>query len=534
MAVMTESGGKPAGGRFGALALRPGLAWFALAILAGLPLFWLGLRGLATEWARPEYSHGPIIPLLSCYMYLREMRAVPPVPSPVADRWPGVAVIVLALGLAAIGNLVRIDDIVFYALIVWVAGLILTCYGLRRGWVFWPSVLHLVFMLPLPQFLYWKLNTALQFVSSEIGVWFVALAGVPVFLDGNVIDLGVYKLQVAEACSGLRYLFPIMSFSYVFAILYRGPLWHKAVLLLSAAPIAILMNSVRIGVIGVLVDRYGIAQAEGFLHFFEGWIIFLSCIAILFLMVMAMQRLSRDRRPLGEAIDLDFSGLGRQAARVTAIPASRALIAAAALTGALSAAWVLAPAQQVEAAPRDPFSLFPRQIAGWSGATAALAPEVEATLGADDYLASWFRNPAEAEPVDFFVSYYRSQTEGSAIHSPEVCLPAGGWEVAAIEPVRISLPGTRFGAFELNRAVIQKGLEKQLVYYWFEGRGRRITNDFAAKFHTVADSMTRGRSDGGLVRVITPIGSGGAAAADARLQRFLGDTLDRLDRFVPE
>ena len=98
----------------------------------------------------------------------------------------------------------------------------------------------------------------------------------------------------------------------------------------------------------------------------------------------------------------------------------------------------------------------------------------------------------------------------------------------------MDLPGTHFGSFTLNRAVIQKGLERQLVYYWFEGRGRRVTNDFAAKFHTVADSMTRGRTDGGLVRLITPIGEGGEAAADARLQRFLAATADRLPRFIPE
>ena len=110
-------------------------------------------------------------------------------------------------------------------------------------------------MLPLPQVLYWKLSIFLQGVSSVIGVWFVQLAGIPVFLDGNVIDLGVYKLQVAEACSGLRYLFPILSFSYLFSILYRGPIWHKAVLLLSAAPLTVLMNSVRIGVIGILVNQ---------------------------------------------------------------------------------------------------------------------------------------------------------------------------------------------------------------------------------------------------------------------------------------
>ena len=184
--------------------------------------------------------------------------------------------------------------------------------------------------------------------------------------------------------------------------------------------------------------------------------------------------------------------------------------------------------------PRDPFSLFPHQIGDWAGTTGALSPSVEETLGADDYLTALYQSPAEAAPVDLFVSYYRSQTEGNAIHSPEVCLPATGWEVFAIKPVEIALPGTRFGTLPLNRAIIQKGADKQLVYYWFEGRGRRMTNDFAAKFYTVADSLTRGRTDGGLVRVITPVGEGGVAAADARLQRFLGASVDWLNRFLPE
>ncbi|CAN5651298.1 hypothetical protein BH23PSE1_BH23PSE1_04070 [soil metagenome] len=538
MTISAQSVSAQSGGRPFALGLPvgpAGLAWFAVAILSTLPLFWFGLAGLAEEWARPEYSHGPVIPLLSFYMFLREMKAVPPSARPVTDRWPGVAVIGAGLLLAVIGNLVQIDDLVFYALIIWVAGLILTCFGFRRGLFFWPSVVHLVFMLPLPQFIYWKLNTSLQFVSSEIGVALVRLAGVPVFLDGNVIDLGVYKLLVAEACSGLRYLFPIMSFSYVFAILYNGPRWHKVVLLLAAVPIAVLMNSFRIGVIGILVDSYGIGHAEGFLHFFEGWIIFVACIALLFGMAVAMQRLSGDRRRLGEALDLDFSGLGGQLRRVQAIVPSRALMIAGLLTAALSAAWMLAPARAAVEVEREPFSLFPRQIDGWSGTVGVLEPEIERVLGADDYFAGYFQHPVEATGVDVFLSYYHSQTDGTAIHSPEVCLPGAGWEVFRIEPVTVELPGTASGGFALNRAVIQKGLEKQLVYYWFEGRGRRITNDFAAKFHTMGDSIRRGRTDGGLVRLITPIGAEESEdAAEARLQRFLAASVERLPRFIPE
>lgn len=526
----------PSPSRAGHAAPRGGLAgpaWLAVAIVATLPLFRFGLEGLADAWSRPEFSHGPVIPVLSFYMFLREMKAVPPPSGPVTDRWPGVAVILLALGLAALGNLVRIDHLVFYALIVWVAGLVLVGFGWRRGIVFWPSVLHLVFMLPLPQFLYWKVNTTLQLVSSEIGVKLVALAGVPVYLEGNVIDLGVTMLQVAEACSGLRYLFPIMSFTYVFAVLYRGPLWHKLVLLLLAVPVAVVMNAVRIGVIGLLVDRFGVAQAEGFLHVFEGWVVFLSCIALLLLLVKLMQRLVGDRRRLGDALDLDFSGLGAEIARVRFLPASRALVTAALATAALGLAWSLVPAREAVAPPREPYALFPREVDGWSGSTQTLAPGIARVLGADDYLSALYTKPGAAAPVELFMSWYDRQGEGAQIHSPEVCLPGAGWEVFRIEPVTVPLPGTATGSVHLNRVVIQKGLERQLVYYWFQARGGQYTGDFAARFANMRDSVTLGRTDGGLVRLITPIGTDGVAAADARLRAFLAASVDEIPRFIP-
>jgi exosortase D (VPLPA-CTERM-specific) len=509
--------------------------WLALAVASALPPFWFGLTGLAEEWARPEFSHGPVIPVLSFYMFLREMKALPPAEGPGADRRPGAALMIFALALALAGNLARIDDLVFYALILWAGGLVLVGFGLRRGWFFWPSILHLVFMLPLPQFLYLQVNTGLQAVSSEVGVWIVRAAGVPVFLEGNVIDLGVYKLQVAEACSGLRYLFPILSFSYVFAVLYRGPAWHKAVILLAAAPIAVLMNAFRIGVIGVLVDRHGIGQAEGFLHFFEGWIIFLSCIAILFGTAALMRRLSGERGPLGDAIDMDFTGLGAQLGRVRAAVPSPSLKAAALATLALSAAWSLAPARETAQVERDPFGLFPMSFVGWSGGAGALDPGVERALGADDYLAAYFRHPEERAGVDLFLSFYESQVDGDSIHSPEACLPAGGWEIFSLAAAEVDLSGTRLGRITLNRAVIQRGLERQLVYYWYEGRGRRMTGDVAIKLRTLADSLRLGRTDGGLVRAITPILPGEAEAeADARARRFLLAAADRLHRFIPE
>jgi exosortase D (VPLPA-CTERM-specific) len=512
-----------------------GLMCFLLATLTAIPVFWLGFESLARAWATPEYSHGPLIPLISLYLFLRELRHAPPTPEKVTGRWIGLVVIAFALALAILGNVVRIPDIVTYAFIVWVGGVVLTVFGWDRGRRHQLPVLHLVFMLPLPQFLYWKLTIVLQGISSVIGVWMVQAAGIPVFLDGNIIDLGVYKLQVAEACSGLRYLFPILSFSYLFAILYRGPIWHKAVLLLAAAPLTVLMNSFRIGMIGILVNSYGIEQAEGFLHFFEGWVIFGFCVGILFAMAIALQRLTPNPLPLSEAVDLNFEGFGGILTRILDIRPSVALALAALLTLAVTTSFVTARPPVPEPVARDGFALFPRTLDDWQGQQYRLDADVERVLGADDYINATYIAPAAAQPVSFFSAFYNKQTEGSGIHSPEVCLPVGGWEIFRFDTHRVSFPDTIYGDFELNRAVIQKGLDKQLVYYWFEQRGRRMTNDFSAKMTVLYDGFTMGRSDGAIVRFTTPIGQNESEdAAAARIEEMMREVLPRLPRFIPD
>ena len=510
-----------------------GLAWFGVSVAAAAVVFWEGVVSLVDAWSIPEYSHGPIIPLISLFLFLREMRAVPPPAQPVADRWPGYAVAVVGLLIGFVGDLARIDNIVTYGMIVWIAGMVLICFGFRRGALFWPAVLHLGFMLPLPQFVYWQVSTYLQLVSSEIGVWLIRLIGVPVFLDGNIIDLGVYKLQVAEACSGLRYLFPMLSFSYVFAVLYQGPVWHKLVLLLSAAPITVAMNSFRIGMIGVLVDSYGIEHAEGFLHTFEGWVIFIACVAILFALAALLQRLTRRPRPISEVLDVEFTGLDRQLMRIRAIAPSKALLAFALTTVALALAWPAMTERETSRVVREPFVVFPTDLGAWSGRLhPALEPNIERVLGADDYFSAVYDAPSETAAVDLFMAYYHDQTDGTGIHSPEVCIPAGGWEVSSWETKHVTLEnGT---AIELNRAIIQKGTERQLVYFWFDLRGRRIAGDYEAKFLNVMDSLLVGRSDGALVRLITSIDElEEVDRADARLMRFMESLVGRLASYVP-
>lgn len=517
-----------------------GLFWFTALIATSLPVFWIGIVFLGDTWATPEYSHGPLIPLISLYLFLRELRDTPKEKAEAAAAQPprryiGIFFIALGLALGVTGNVTQIPDVTTYGMIVWTGGVVLTIFGWARGRLHQLPVLHLVFMLALPGVIYWKMSIMLQGVSSQIGVAMVSAMGIPVFLEGNIIDLGVYRLHVAEACSGLRYLFPILSFSYLTAILYRGPYWHKVLLFVAAAPIAVLMNSFRVGVIGIMVNQFGIEYAEGFLHYFEGWVVFLLCIAILFLMAVVLQRMTRDPKPLAEAIDLDFNGLPAEATRITGIQASAGIIAATVLTAGVSAAYMFTPPRDVPLPDRLSFELFPREIDGWSGFSTRLEPEVERALDADDYVSNTYISADGSESVHFFSAYYETQTDNSGIHSPEVCLPGSGWEMFQFGPQDVSMPDTIYGDFTLNRAVIQKGLDKQLVYYWFEQRGKRMINDYAAKISVVVDSVTIGRSDGAMVRFVTNIGRNeDIALADARILSMMESVLPRLPRYLPE
>ena len=517
----------------GGMTARWGMFWLCLALLSAGVYFQTGVGALLDAWTLPEYSHGPLIPILSGFLFLRHLKRVPILTGPVTDRGAGVIVIVLAMVLGGIGRLIQIDDFAAYALILWSGGLILISFGWQQGKQFWPPVLHLVYMLPLPGVLYYGLSTWLQGVSSVLGVFFLDMLGVTVFLDGNIIDLGVYKLQVAEACSGLRYLFPILSFSYIFAVLYKGPMWHKAVLLISAAPITVLMNSVRIAMAGVVVDNYGIEFVEGLTHFMEGWVIFLVCVLLLFALARVMLMLHPQKLGLTEALDLDFDGLRPQLARLRLIQPSAALISVTLLMTAGALIWQVIPPRPLAVVEREAFHAFPLQMGDWvSSMPKRLDAETARILAADDYHSVTLRREGTAVPVDLFTAWYQDQMEGGT-HSPTICLPSAGWEISGLEV--IDAPADAAGApFTLNRAYIQKGLDRMVVYYWYDQQGVRTASSYYAKLLMTVTKVQTGRSDGAIVRLLTPIAQGESdAAAEQRLKDALRAVVEPLPRFLP-
>ena len=339
-----------------------------------------------------------------------------------------------------------------------------------------------------------------------------------------------------RACSGLRYMFPILSFSYIFAVLYQGPKWHKAVLLISAVPIAILMNSVRIAVAGVIAQLYGVEWLEGFTHFFEGWVIFLCSIVILFGLARLMLFFHPGRPGLAEALDLDTTGLAQQVKRLQYVRPSAALIAAVGIALAAAAAVQAMPERGAVAPTRDSFALFPRQLGAWEqrGPREMLSTGVERSLGADDYHQVSLVRSGDGAQVGLFMAWYNDQSKGG-VHSPEICLPGAGWEIAWLERTDITERMGSTTPFRINRAIIQKGETRMMVYYWFQQKDRRLAWDFAAKFWLMMDGIRTGRTDGALVRLTTQIGPGETdAAAEARLMEVLEEIRPSLPRFIPE
>jgi exosortase D (VPLPA-CTERM-specific) len=358
------------------------------------------------------------------------------------------------------------------------------------------------------------------------------LVGVSVFLEGNVIDLGVFQLQVAEACSGLRYLFPLMSFSFLCACIYKGKIWHKVVIFLSSIPITLFMNSFRIGVIGLLVDNYGISMARGFLHDFEGWVIFLVCVGILMLEMALFALFSR--RKLADVFDVQVPPLSDF---LVFLPKSRpSSVWAGVLLAVLAANFATVGLQDREEFIPETVALstFPLQIDDWRGQEQAIEQVYLDQLKLSDYVMARYARSGDAMPIEFYVAYYESQRKGSSVHSPRSCLPGGGWEIAEFDQYAMPEVMPDQGGLRVNRALISLGDTHQLVYYWFQQRDRIITNEYLVKWYIFWDALTRNRTDGALIRLTTMVtDSYDIAEADARLQQFIKDIDPTLAYYLP-
>ena len=203
-----------------------------------------------------------------------------------------------------------------------------------------------------------------------------------------------------------------------------------------------------------------------------------------------------------------------------------------------SAGYVSYKTHPEDVTTRTPLSAMSLTIARWQGRDGQrFAPNIEKVLGADEYLNRVYTSRAEPY-VSLYVGFYQSQRQGDTMHSPLNCLPGAGWQPVRQDRTTLTVrePGGAERAITVNQFVIEKGIERQMVLYWYQSHGRVIASEYASKFYLVYDAMRLNRTDAAMVRVTTPIPAASESderAAAARLVEFVQQMYPQLSALLP-
>lgn len=492
-------------------------------------LFANALEHLRSRWNSADFDYCYLVLPVVGYLIWEKRAQLKRAPR--VTNWWGLALLLMGIGLFWLGELGGEFFTLFIALWCSVVGLCLLHFG-------WPIMKILRFpiglslaIFPPPNWVAFNLSLQLRLLSSKIGVLLMQAMGMTAYREGNVIDLGFARLQVVDACSGLRYLFPIVILGLILAYFLKGQWWKKVLLVLSSIPLVVFANGVRIAVTGFLYQFWGPMVAEGFFHDFAGWFTFIFALGVLLPEMYLLKRIppkhiERTACPTGadDSAPVPVSGAGHRRLPPALISLSLLLL-------------TILLARGVEFRERIPIkqslSAFPLTVAHWQGVRTAMEQPFVEALHFSDYALIDYRD-AEGRMINVYVVYYDSQRKGASIHSPSSCLPGGGWVFNESGVATIDLEPDPRRTLQVNRAFIEKGAIRQLTYYWFPQRGRQLTGLLEMKFFAFWDALTRRRTDGALIRLITPVAQNESVEqADRRLQEMTRRLLPLLDRFIP-
>lgn len=272
----------------------PAIAWFALLLLVAYgPV----LDRLVRQWlSDPDMGHGLFVPFVAAYIAWSRRQQLAAAPRGV--NWWGLPVVIYGSLQMMIGTLGAELFLSRTAFLISLAGTLLLLCGLPVLRILAFPLLLLAFMVPIPRVIFNQIALPLQLLASQVAESVLACLGIPVLREGNILELASQRLNVVEACSGIRSLMSLAFLALVYAYFFDEKPWMRGALLAASVPIAILANAGRVAVTGIL-SEYDAALAEGFFHSAEGWVIFLISLAALFVahrLINITYELARRRR----------------------------------------------------------------------------------------------------------------------------------------------------------------------------------------------------------------------------------------------
>lgn len=521
---------------------KPLLIGAALAFLYATVLAKLG----RDWWTDENYSHGLLVPFVIAYIIWLDFADISSLRSK-PRLGLGFGIVVLSILILMAGTLGAELYTQRLSLVLSLVGVVIYFFGTRIMQRLVVPFTLLVLSIPIPQIIFNKIAFPLQILASKAADWGIRLFNIASTRRGNVIELiplgqtQPVGLEVVEACSGIRSLMTLIALGLILGYLTRDrrtsnnvgwtegiktwDFWRIVILMASAVPIALLTNGARVMATGVLTYYYGIQMAEGAWHDAAGWAVFAAAFLLMLLLNTFLKRFGGEK---DSPSDFELTE-NRQPSSWPITPARVVVLFIAILVGGVFINWTENRGEKD--VNRLPLVELSEKIGPWEykGGDIRFDPASERVLGATDYVMRYYFSPERY--VNFYAGYYASQRAGATYHSPLNCLPGSGWEMSDPGLVTISTPGGR--NFVANRYIVQNGTQRQIMIYWYQGRGRVTANEYLDKIYTSWDSFTKRRSDGAMVRVMTPAGKDEVQALQGAID-FSARVADELPAFLPD
>ncbi len=269
------------------------LNWLPYAIIAILlcVLYYRVAVKLVYDWSTlPDYTHGPLVPFFAAFLIWDKRKTLSAIP--IRQTWAGIPLVVFSIVVLILGVYGVELFTARMSFILLLTGLIWTFFGWAMVRELRFPLFVLVLAIPFPAIVFNRITFPLQLMASRIASDVLPLLGVPTLHEGNVIELPIMKLEVAEACSGIRSLMSLFTLAVFYGYFLERTTNRRVILALASIPIAVTANVARIVGTGLCVQYWDPEKALGFFHEFSGWVMFVVSLACLYLVHRAMRLIS--------------------------------------------------------------------------------------------------------------------------------------------------------------------------------------------------------------------------------------------------
>lgn len=493
---------------------------------------WPEMMQLVHRWNKGDNSYCYlIVPLLFylCWEQRRTGAKSDPGGTPVGFAFSeltwcawGLIPVLFANALLIVGRLGSVETLLLIGLWLSVVGVTHLLYGKRIKHL-WFNLLILAAIVPLPPFINRMLTFKLKLAASSLSVTMLRWFDIAVLQDGNIIDLGITRLQVVDACSGMRYLLPMFVLALLIGHFFCRGMWRRVLLLVLVPPLSIFINALRIFLTGLLLINGHEQTAQNVFHDFAGLVLFLLSAGLLGGIALGLKR-------LGKPFQAKFL---HDHGRVSSGGYRPVLLTMLACLMFMGGGWAIeAVPTDRTALHRDSLALFPLRVGPWAGKRKSLPPESLDRLATDDYGYITYRHKTTGNYLHLLIPYYAYQDTGKTVHAPQSCMLGTGWALAS--SVDRIIEDSADAQTKVRGIVWRQGDARILAGYYFLQRGRVITSPWLNKFYLIWDGLTRQRTDGALVRAELQLQPGQSMdEAWSLLADFYKAIWPLLPRFIP-